>query len=77
MLYQFVHVVVLLIIATRQPFNAAAYYFLLAGIILFSGSIYTLSAVNLGSLKSVIGPLTPLGGICLLIGWILLCVKAR
>jgi len=44
--------------------------FLLLGIILFSGSIYGLSLQPILAMKlSFLGPVTPLGGMLLIIGW--------
>ncbi len=44
-----------------------------AGTLLFSGSIYCLA---LGVLRSVMGPVTPLGGALLLAGWLALAWSA-
>ena len=44
--------------------------FLLLGIIFFSGSLYLLSVTGLKWL----GPITPIGGLCFLIGWLLLAI---
>ena len=42
----------------------------LFGVILFSGSLYFLSTRSLtGFPASILGPLTPLGGLLLIIGW--------
>ncbi len=43
-----------------------------AGAVLFSGSLYLLA---LGGPRWL-GPVTPLGGICLILGWVLLAVGA-
>lgn len=51
----------------------SVYWFLLLGVILFSGSIYGLTIANVTgveTIKKVIGPITPLGGLLLIIGWI-------
>jgi uncharacterized membrane protein YgdD (TMEM256/DUF423 family) len=46
--------------------------FTAAGIILFSGSLYFLATSDAeNALRKVAGPLTPLGGLCFLAGWIL------
>ncbi|WP_138756262.1 DUF423 domain-containing protein [Paenibacillus sinopodophylli] len=45
-------------------------WFLAAGIVLFSGSLYVLSLVK----ARFLGPLTPLGGLCFMIGWVLVAV---
>jgi len=42
------------------------------GIVLFSGSLYALSLTGL----KVFGPITPLGGVSFLVGWILLAIAA-
>lgn len=44
-----------------------------AGIICFSGSLYALS---LGGPKAVLGPITPIGGVFFLAGWIVLVIAA-
>tara|TARA_B100000073_G_C23295482_1_gene396358 strand:- start:83 stop:451 length:369 start_codon:yes stop_codon:yes gene_type:complete len=43
-------------------------YFLILGIIIFSGSLFLLVFTNL----RWFGAITPLGGLCLIIGWLLL-----
>lgn len=43
-----------------------------AGIVIFSGSLYTLAVTGVGWL----GALTPLGGVALLAGWIMLAWSA-
>jgi uncharacterized membrane protein YgdD (TMEM256/DUF423 family) len=45
----------------------------LAGVVLFSGSIFLLV---LGGPRWL-GPVTPLGGLCLIVGWIALLLLAR
>lgn len=42
-------------------------YLLLAGIIIFSGSLYALSLSGVG----VLGAITPIGGVAFIVGWIL------
>lgn len=42
------------------------------GILLFSGSIYALAAGG----PKLLGPITPLGGLCLLAGWVSLLLIA-
>lgn len=42
--------------------------FFLAGIVLFSGSLYLLVLTDI----RWIGPITPLGGVCFMVGWALL-----
>ncbi|KAI5918311.1 DUF423-domain-containing protein [Camillea tinctor] len=68
--YQLVHSVALLVASRAAPHNAAAASLLVAGMTLFSGSIYllTLDAARFRFL----GPVTPLGGLCLIGGWVAL-----
>jgi uncharacterized membrane protein YgdD (TMEM256/DUF423 family) len=56
--------------------NYSAIFFFL-GIIFFCGSVYLLACRELFAIeswKSILGPITPLGGLCFIIGWI--CVIA-
>ena len=75
--YQMWHAIGLLIIGILQQqktcslLNKAA-YFMLAGITLFSGSLYALS---LSSYK-MLGIITPIGGVCLLVAWALLATAS-
>ncbi|WML41696.1 DUF423 domain-containing protein [Neobacillus sp. OS1-2] len=47
-------------------------WLMLAGIILFSGSLYLLSLTKVG----VLGAITPIGGVCFLAAWVLIIVGA-
>lgn len=47
-------------------------YLLLAGIIIFSGSLYALSLSGVG----ILGAITPIGGVAFIVGWIMLIVAA-
>lgn len=72
-LYHLIHALGLFVIAwastiTKDGQVILAGYFLLAGIILFSGSLYALSITSIKWL----GAITPLGGVCFLVGWFLL-----
>jgi uncharacterized membrane protein YgdD (TMEM256/DUF423 family) len=64
-LYHFVHAIALLVLALYASINRRACWLLLAGILLFSGSLYVLALTNLRWL----GPVTPIGGLCFLAGW--------
>ena len=48
--------------------------FFIAGVVLFSGSLYALCFIEYQHLSSLlwIGAITPLGGLCFIIGWLLL-----
>jgi uncharacterized membrane protein YgdD (TMEM256/DUF423 family) len=66
--YHFIHAVVLLVLALLQPFPRAASCWFTAGILAFSGSLYLLALTGAHWLVF----LTPLGGFCLLGGWLCL-----
>ena len=74
--YQMWHAILLLVVplfpfsANRTlPYLIASF---VAGIVLFSGSIYLLVLTK----NSLWGPITPLGGICILLGWFLVILSA-
>ena len=67
-LYHLTHAVVMLIIATLRPPRIAAWWLMSAGVVIFSGTLYTLALTNVKWL----GAITPLGGVCLLAGWLVL-----
>jgi uncharacterized membrane protein YgdD (TMEM256/DUF423 family) len=73
--YQMYHALALLVVAAmaaRQPSAGwgAPALLLAAGIVLFSGSLYALALSG----ARVLGAVTPLGGLCWLAAWGLLCV---
>ena len=52
---------------------------MLIGAVLFSGSLYPLSTrevTGLSGATGLLGPLTPLGGLCFLAAWFLLFITA-
>lgn len=62
--------------AERLPKIVWVYRFLLAGIILFSGSLFLLATQSLLGLEmKFLGPVTPIGGIFLLTGWSILLIS--
>jgi len=75
--YQMYHAIVLLVISFNLNFNSSLETILLTcfivGTLLFSFSIYglVLSSAS-GSKMRFLGPVTPLGGLLLAIGWLLL-----
>ncbi len=78
--YQMYHTLaMLLIVLLKYHFNSKilnwSYYFFLVGIILFSGSLYFLCTRNLynADFLKFLGPVTPLGGLCFVAGWLGLC----
>ncbi len=78
--YQMFHAVTLVaisILMSSKIFGAVsslntAGYLILAGIIIFSGSLYVLSLTGI----SVLGAITPIGGVAFLAGWVMLIVTA-
>ena len=73
--YQMFHALALLgfgVWRERTPGSNLPGQAFLAGIVLFSGSLYGLA---LGG-PSWLGPITPLGGAAFLIGWLVLAVQA-
>ena len=74
--YQFYHSLALLIIGLNaNKLNATALIgkFMLIGIVFFSFSIYLLSLQELiGINLSILGPITPIGGLLLMISWLIL-----
>jgi uncharacterized membrane protein YgdD (TMEM256/DUF423 family) len=77
--YQFYHVFALLIVAIlfssfsqRWLKNAASCF--LAGIVLFSGSLYLLTALKATETVGLsgIGAITPIGGVFFILGWLCL-----
>jgi len=63
--YHFIHAVMLFVIAGRKPFAAVAWWSFLAGLLIFSGSLYLLAVTNMKWL----GAVTPVGGVSFLAGW--------
>lgn len=69
-LYHFVHAIALLVLAAIPSAQRIAAALFIAGIVLFSGSLYLLACSNIKWL----GAITPLGGLCFLAGWISLAI---
>lgn len=76
--YQFVHTLALLGLAVLmqrtgdKPLLVASGWFFIAGMLLFSGSLYLLAVGG----PRWLGPVTPMGGLGLMVGWLLLLVAA-
>lgn len=73
--YQFYHTLAIFLIGLlmyRIPGSLLIYaaFSMLLGIIFFSGSLYILSITNTGAW----GAITPIGGLLMIIGWVLLAV---
>lgn len=77
--YQFYHAFALIVIGflssqipSQEPkFKWAGFCFFI-GILLFSGSLYLLSTQSVFNISSsLLGPITPVGGVFLILGWVL------
>jgi len=67
--YHFYHALALLLIGILirdYPRAMIAGRFMLAGIVLFSGSLYLMALTQI----KILGAITPLGGLCFLLGWL-------
>jgi len=68
--YHFIHMVMLFILARRSPLQTGPWFSFLAGILIFSGSLYLLALTNLKWLNAI----TPIGGLSFLVGWLWLII---
>ncbi|MFS4494240.1 DUF423 domain-containing protein [Maribacter sp. 2308TA10-17] len=80
--YQMYHALFLLVLGstTRMPEKSKKliYYFVAIGVLLFSFSIYLLATNSLTSFDfKTIGFITPIGGLLLILGWLLLGYRAH
>lgn len=71
--YHFYHMMALLFIGILQNTNTSknlkwSAYLMMAGIIIFSGSLYILCFTGI----TFLGAITPIGGVLLILGWLLL-----
>lgn len=81
--YQIIHAIALLIIDLlydKQPRRIVKWTGIcfITGIILFSGSLYLLTYFKLqeSGMTKIAGPITPLGGVFFIVGWLLLAISA-
>lgn len=80
--YQFYHAFALIVVGllaekfSSPLLNYSGWLFFL-GIIFFSGSLYLLSTRNLLGIENwkFLGPITPLGGLCFIVGWLLVVIS--
>ena len=74
--YQMYHALALLVVASlliHKPATAglkASGWAFILGSLMFSGSLYALAIGG----PRWLGPITPLGGLCFLVGWVLLAI---
>ena len=78
--YQMYHAIILIILGFQLPITTAInnyiVYAFITGVILFSFSIYSLVLLSVNNKKlKFLGPITPLGGLFLALGWGLLVYK--
>lgn len=79
--YQMYHALLLIILGITFPFLETSQVIMgwcfILGIFLFSFSIYGLVlSSSKGKKLKILGPVTPLGGLLLVVGWILFTVNA-
>jgi uncharacterized membrane protein YgdD (TMEM256/DUF423 family) len=81
--YQFYHVFALLAVAIIWQYIPGSFLnwsgkCFIAGIILFSGSLYLLSYFKMvgNAQMNWLGAITPFGGLCFIAGWLLLAIAA-
>ena len=79
--YQFIHALALILLSIYMQVNASNFNhqkgmgwiasFFLLGILCFSGSLYLLTFQSMCSFPyaKIIGPITPIGGLLLILGW--------
>lgn len=80
--YQFMHAVSLILFSVMpEKFQTkllnTASWMMCFGILFFSGSIYILTTKELIGIENIsfIAPITPLGGLCFISGWVLFSVN--
>lgn len=79
--YQMYHALLLLILGVLKSIpvreKKVVFYFIVTGIVFFSFSIYLLATNSLTAFDfKTIGIITPIGGLLLIIGWLLLGYRA-
>ena len=80
--YQMYHALLLVILSlaikpTSSKYLLTAVNLIFLGVILFSGSIYLLTIKNILGMEFLkfVGPITPIGGILIVVGWVLLILE--
>src|SRR5882762_4620045 len=71
--YHFAHAIVLLFLAFFGATNRGACWLFCAGVLLFSGSLYTMALTNI----RLRGAMSPLGGLCVIAGWAWIVITPR
>ncbi len=75
--YQMYHAIVLLVLGFNFEFSTSAMYWCFTfGILLFSFSIYGLVLSDAkGKKLRFLGPITPIGGLLFVVGWLLIVLR--
>lgn len=75
--YQMYHAIVLLLLGFNFQYSTSAMYWCFTiGIVLFSFSIYGLILSDAkGKKLKFLGPITPIGGLLFVIGWLLILIR--
>jgi uncharacterized membrane protein YgdD (TMEM256/DUF423 family) len=73
-LYHFLHALGLFVVSVMPQRKGLTLvcWLLLAGIVLFSGSLYVLAITGI----QILGAVTPLGGLCFIAAWLMLAYSA-
>jgi len=71
--YQLVHAVALLALAAVDRVSRVVAILWIAGVAIFSGSLYVLCLTDI----KVLGAITPIGGVLMLVGWAMLAIRGR
>ena len=82
--YQFYHTLAILAVAmllkekAQERYLRLSGWFFTAGIAGFSGSLYLLACRDILTVPAgLLGPVTPLGGLCFITGWLLMLISLR
>lgn len=76
--YQMYHAIVLLVLGFNSEYTSQSIYWCFSiGILLFSFSIYGLVLSDAKGKKiRFLGPITPVGGLLLIVGWVLIIINS-
>jgi uncharacterized membrane protein YgdD (TMEM256/DUF423 family) len=81
-LYQFFHTLILGVMAFSSGENKGRFFsnsalFFTSGMVCFSGSLYAIAFSRAAGFDlSWLGPITPVGGLMLMVGWLFLLIHA-
>jgi uncharacterized membrane protein YgdD (TMEM256/DUF423 family) len=80
--YHFYHTLAILFLSNFSRFRNKiinfSFYCFSFGILFFSGSLYLISLINIIGIEfvSILGPITPIGGLFFILGWLSLFLAA-